>query len=78
MTNRCPHCNQPYPQPVKLVRSCYDCKKPIVRHDKWKWDWRTGVLTSVHRHCDNPQSYQPAGSPQPEPDAPLFDTEAAA
>lgn len=70
--NRCPHCNQPMPQPAKRVRSCFDCKRAITRHDKWTWDEREGVLTCVHRHCDNPESYHPKGA-DPVAPAPLFD-----
>lgn len=77
MTDRCPHCNQPWPQPPKLVRTCHDCKRPIARHDKWKWDWRGGIQTAVHRHCDNPDSYRPAGDEPTKPPAPLFEPEAA-
>jgi hypothetical protein len=77
LIDRCPHCQQQIPQPPKLVRTCYDCRKPIARHDKWKWDQRAGVLTSVHRHCDNPDSYQPPGQETASPAAPLFDEAAA-
>lgn len=73
MTRICPHCKQPIPQPRRVVRSCYDCKAPIRRHDKWSWAERgEGILTSVHRHCDNPQGYGPAEAETP-PKAPLFD-----
>jgi hypothetical protein len=67
---RCPHCQQPIPEAARLVRSCFDCKQPIRRHDKWTWAERGGVLTCVHRHCDNPDSYNPPGAPAEPPPAP--------
>jgi hypothetical protein len=76
MTDRCPHCHQPMPQPKPKGRQCFDCKGPIGRHDKWTWAERNDVLTCVHRHCDNPESYHPKGA-NPIAPAPLFDAEAA-
>lgn len=76
MIRRCPHCQQQMPEPAKLVRACRDCGQPIRRHDKWTWAERGGVLTCVHRHCDNPQSYHPKGA-EPVAPAPLFDAEGA-
>lgn len=76
MTKRCPHCLQTMPTPTKLVRVCRDCGQPIRRHDKWAWVERAGVLTCAHRHCENPQSYNPAGA-DPVAPAPLFDEVAA-
>jgi hypothetical protein len=69
---RCPTCNQPMPSPTKVIRSCFDCHQPITRHAKWTWQERQGVLTAVHRHCENPESYEPAGEPPKPPHAPLF------
>lgn len=54
---RCPTCKQPIP--IKAHRLCYDCGQPIVLHHKWTWQEREGILTCVHRHCSNPDSYQP-------------------
>jgi hypothetical protein len=71
---RCPHCAQTMPETEKRVRTCFDCKAPIRLHDKWTWGERSGVLTCIHRHCENPQSYDPAGPREPAP-APLFDGE---
>lgn len=74
--SRCPHCHQPMPTPAKVVRTCFDCRQPVGRHHKWTWAQRDGVLTLVHRHCDNPTSYEPLGE-SPIAPAPLFDGEAA-
>ncbi|MDB5445676.1 MAG: hypothetical protein JWQ97_993 [Phenylobacterium sp.] len=73
---RCPTCRQPMPEPGRAVRRCYDCRKPIGRHHKWTWEPREGVITIVHRHCDNPTSYHPPGE-APVPPSSLFDGEAA-
>lgn len=73
---RCPHCQQILPAPHKLVRRCFDCAHPITRHAKWTWAERNGVLTAVHRHCGNPESYHPKGA-DPVAPAPLFDGGAA-
>ena len=54
---RCPTCKQPIP--TKPMRVCFDCGEQIRIHHKWTWNTRNGVLTCVHRHCDNPQSYRP-------------------
>lgn len=70
--HRCPHCHQPMPAPRRVVRACFDCKQPITRHAKWTWAERSGVLTAVHRHCTNPESYHPGGAEARAP-APLFD-----
>ena len=70
---RCPHCHQPMPSPVRVVRRCFDCGEPITRHAKWTWQQRQGVLTVVHRHCENPESYDPPGTTKPIAPAPLFD-----
>lgn len=76
MSLRCPHCHQAMPTPSKAIRVCHDCGKPITRHAKWTWGQRDGVLTCVHRHCDNPESYNPKGE-DPIAPAPLFEGEAA-
>lgn len=62
MTARCPHCRQPMPEPGRTVRRCYDCRKPITRHHKWTAEPREGVLTLVHRNCENPESYEAPGA----------------
>lgn len=72
MTERCPHCAQIIPAPKPKGRICFDCKGSIRLHDKWTWAERTGVLTCVHRHCDNPDSYHPPGH-DPVAPSPLFD-----
>jgi hypothetical protein len=64
------------PKPAKRVRTCFDCKKPITRHAKWTWADRGGVLTCVHRHCENPESYNPRGA-DPLAPTPLFEGRAA-
>jgi hypothetical protein len=64
------------PEPKKLVRTCFDCGQPITRHAKWTWAQRGQTLTCVHRHCDNPESYNPMGA-DPVAPAPLFDGAAA-
>ncbi len=73
---RCPHCGQTIQPPKPKGRSCFDCKTPIGLHHKWIWAERNGVQTSVHRHCDNPESYHPPGA-DPVAPAPLFDERAA-
>lgn len=72
MTQRCPHCDQTLPSPKPKGRVCFDCRLSISRHDKWHWDERQGVLTCVHRHCDNPEGYYPKGA-EPVSPAPLFE-----
>lgn len=58
------------------IRSCADCGQAIGQHGKWKLAQRGGVLTPVHRHCDNPDSHFPKGAEQAAP-APLLDWMAA-
>jgi len=53
---RCCTCKQPLGS--RPTRVCYDCKKPMGNHDKWTYQERKGVMTMVHRHCDNPTSYR--------------------
>ena len=48
MADLCPACQQPLP--VKGVRSCARCLKPIKRHDRWH---AVGSLI-FHRSCSDP------------------------
>lgn len=53
---RCLMCKQEI-EPEGRVRECFDCKRSIKLHDKWTWARRHGILTCVHRNCDDPTSY---------------------
>lgn len=54
-----------------------DNQNPRMAEDeKWTLAQRNGVLTPVHRHCDNPNSYYPAGQAPVAP-APLLEWRAA-
>lgn len=64
---RCPHCQQRMPKP-KAVRAydriCRNCSQPIRTHHKWKVITDGSASWVEHRHCDNPESYQPrVGNP---------------
>lgn len=52
---RCLMCGHPIK--VEARRVCFDCRSPIGNHHKWMWVERAGVPTCVHRHCDEPTSY---------------------
>lgn len=71
MTAHCPTCGQPVPE-RKAARICFDCGKPITRHAKWMFAVRNGQTSLVHRHCGNPESYDPPGVDRVEAPAPLF------
>jgi len=58
------------------ARVCFDCGRTMGQGTKWTLAQRTGVLTPVHRHCDNPNSYFPAGQAPLAP-APLLEWRAA-
>ena len=48
------------PAPPKVnIRVCYDCKRPLNRHDKYTMQPRGDeeILTFVHRCCENPEWY---------------------
>ncbi|MDR7232809.1 hypothetical protein J2X45_003919 [Caulobacter sp. BE264] len=62
----------PAEAPRRPVRACFDCNRPIAARDKWTLAQRGGVLTTVHRHCDNPSSYYAKGL-DPIAPAPLLD-----
>lgn len=65
------------PEPQRRpVRACADCGHAIGQNGKWKLAQSGGVLTPVHRHCDNPDSHFPKGAEQIAP-APLLDWMAA-
>jgi hypothetical protein len=56
----------------RRARSCFDCGSAIGVSGKWALEQRAGVLTPVHRHCDNPDSYYAKGA-EPIAPAPLLD-----
>lgn len=58
----CPTCKQPIPV-TGPKRICADCQRPIERHDKFHFRTVAGKSTVVHRHCDNPESYEPKDAP---------------
>lgn len=62
--------------PRRPARVCFDCSGLIAQRDKWTLAKRGGVLTTIHRHCDNPGSYYARGAAPVAP-APLLDWEAA-
>lgn len=57
--DRCPTCKQAIPSKPTPKRICHDCGKIMSRYDKWTLQERNGVMTMVHRYCDNPESYRP-------------------
>ena len=58
--------------PSKASRVCFDCGRIIGKTDKWAIVQRGGVMTTAHRHCDNPGSYYARGAAPIAP-APLLD-----
>jgi len=66
----------PAETPRRPVRTCFDCSQQIGQHGKWTLAQRGGVLTTVHRHCDNPNSRY-ARDAQPVAPAPLLEWRAA-
>lgn len=60
------------PENAGAARRCYDCRVMIDRFGKWSLEPRNGIMTPVHRHCDNPNSYYPLGQEELPP-APLLD-----
>jgi hypothetical protein len=58
----CPTCKQPLPQ-EGAKRVCADCHEPILRHDKFYFRTMDGRSEVVHRHCDNPRSYESKDAP---------------
>jgi predicted amidophosphoribosyltransferase len=55
----CPTCKQRLPY-SNTVRICAECQRPILSHHKYRFETSNGKSYLVHRHCDNPYSYEPA------------------
>ncbi len=55
--SHCPTCG--HPLKVEAHRICANCKKPILSHHKYRFKTEGGKTFLIHRHCDNPYSYQP-------------------
>lgn len=62
----------PVEAPSRASRVCFDCGRAIAAGHKWALAQRGGVITTVHKHCDNPSSYYAKGLDQIAP-APLLD-----
>lgn len=59
MSQTCPCCGHVFQPPARRV--CHDCGRPMSNHHKWTLQPRgaDGILTPVHRNCDDPEAYVP-------------------
>lgn len=56
----------------RVTRVCHDCTVMIDRFGKWSLQMRNGVLTPVHKNCDDPSGLAALGL-RPLAAAPLLD-----
>lgn len=53
----CPHCKKSFE--TKPARICSECHQPILSGHKFYFQTKGGKSFLTHRHCDNPDSYNP-------------------